>query len=152
MARRAGTVEAANALQVPRGTDLVEYYFAQGWTDGLPVVPPTPASVAAMVAALGGDADFIECRVPPRYGSLSREVLAVNLVMAGCKPEYAPIVRAVLLALTQPAFNLNGVQATTHMAAPLLVVNGPVAPAIGMNPGANAFGSGKPPNPRIGPR
>src|SRR5260370_29898076 len=95
-----------------------------------------------MVAVLGGEPGFFECRVPPRYGSLTREVLAINLVMAGGKPEYADVVRAALLALTQPAFNLNGVQATTHMAAPLLVVNGPVTQAIGMNRGANALGSG----------
>src|SRR5437763_13976185 len=95
-----------------------------------------------MVAALGGEPELVECKIPPRHGTLSREVLAINLVMAGCKPEYAPVVRAALLALTQPAFNLNGVQATTHMAAPLLVVNGPVAQQIGINGGANAFGSG----------
>ena len=122
---------AAGRGRVPRGspagTDLVEWYFEQGWTDGLPVVPPTRDAVDAMVAALGGEPEFVECRVPPRHGSLTREVLAINLVMAGCKPGYAPVVRAALLALTQPAFNLNGVQATTHMAAPLLVVNGPVA-------------------------
>src|SRR5437764_10541636 len=135
-----GTSEIGS--RVPQGTDLIEWYFEQGWTDGVPVVPPTAEKVAAMVAALGGEPELVECRVPPRYGSLTREVLAINLVMAGCKPEYAPVVRAALLALTQPAFNLNGVQATTHMAAPLLVVNGPFARAIGMNPGSNAFASG----------
>src|SRR4051812_27454295 len=139
------------ALRVPRGTDLAEWYFEQGWTDGLPVVPPTTEKMAATVAALGGEPELVECRVPPRYGSLTREVLAINLVMAGCKPEYAPVVRAALLALTQSAFNLNGVQATTHMAAPLLVVNGPVVQAIGMNAGANAFGSGNRAHPTIGP-
>src|SRR2546423_3375886 len=138
------------ALQVPRGTDLVEWYFAEGWTEGLPVVPPTREAVAAMGAALGGNPDLVECKIPPRHGSLTREVLAINLVMAGCKPEYAPVVRAALLALTQPAFNLNGVQATTHMAAPLLVVNGPIAQAIGMNAGANSFGSGNRANATIG--
>jgi hypothetical protein len=106
------------ALQVPRGTDLVEWYFEQGWTDGLPVVPPTAEKVAAIVTALGGEPDLVECKIPPRYGSLSREILAINLVMAGCKVEYAPVVRAALLALVQPAFNLNGVQATTHRAPP----------------------------------
>ena len=136
--------------RVPDGTGLTEWYFAEGLTDGLPVVPPTPAKVAAMVAALGGDPDRVECRVPPRHGSLSREVLAINMVMAGCKPDYAPVVRAAMLALAQPAFNLNGVQATTHMAAPLLVVNGPVAAAIGMNGGVNAFGSGNRANATIG--
>src|SRR5690349_10554651 len=114
-----------NILHAPAGTNLVEWYFEQGWTDGLPVVPPTRPQVDAVVAALGGDPDLVECKVPPRHGSLTREVLAINIVMAGCKPDYAPVVRAALLALTQPAFNLNGVQATTHMAAPLLVVNGP---------------------------
>ena len=89
-------------------------------------------------------------RVPPRYGGLTREVLAINMVMAGCKPEYAPVVRAAMLALTTNAFNLNGVQATTHMAAPLLVVNGPIARAIGMNGGCNAFGSGNRANATIG--
>ena len=114
-------------VRVPAGTDLVEWYFEQGWTDGLPVVPPTRERVAEFVAALGGEPDFVECKVPPRHGSLTREVLAINMVMAGCKPEYAPVVRAAMLALTAKAFNLNGVQATTHMAAPLLIVNGPIA-------------------------
>src|SRR5579872_2768468 len=138
------------ARRVPRGTDLVEWYFDQDRTDGLPVVPPTPEKVAAIVAALGGDPDRVECRIPPRHGSLTREVLAINMVMAGCKPDYAPVVRAALLGLTQTAFNLNGVQATTHMAAPLLVVNGPIAGAIGMNGGVNAFGSGNRANATIG--
>jgi hypothetical protein len=140
----------AAIARVAAGTDLVEWYFEQGWTDGLPVVPPTPEKVAAMVAALGGAPELVECRVPPRYGALTREVLSINLVMAGCKPEYAPVVRAALLALAQPAFNLNGVQATTHMAAPLLVVNGPIAAQIGMNGGVNAFGSGNRANATIG--
>src|SRR5438552_18111418 len=114
-------------LSVPAGTDLVEWYFEQGWTDGLPVVPPTRARIDAFVEALGGDPGFVECKIPPRYGSLSREVLAINLVMAGCRPEYAPVVRAAVLALLAKAVSLNGVQATTHMAAPLVVVNGPIA-------------------------
>ncbi len=131
-------------------TDLIELYFERGWTDGLPVVPPTTEKVAAAVAALGGNPDVVECRVAPRWGELTRQVLAINMVMAGCKPEYAPVVRAAVRALAEPAFNLNGVQATTHLAAPLLVVNGPVARQIGMNGGANAFGSGNRANATIG--
>ena len=130
--------------------DLVEWYFRQGWTDGLPVAPPTPAAVEAMVAALGGEPERVETRVPPRWGNLTREVLAVNLVLAGCRPDYAPVVRAAMLALCSPHFNLNGVQATTHMAAPLVVVNGPVRARIGMNAGANVFGSGHRANATIG--
>ena len=139
-----------NVMRVPEGTDLTEWYFEQGWTDGLPVVPPTRAKVDAFVDALGGDPQLVECKVPPRHGSLTREVLAINMVMAGCKPAYAPVVRAAILALTAKAFNLNGVQATTHMAAPLLVVNGPVAREIGLNGGCNAFGSGNRANATIG--
>ena len=101
-ARRAQLGSDHTPLRVPKGTDLVEWYFEQGWTDGLPVVPPTPEAVEAAVAALGGEPDFVECRVPPRHGGLTREVLAINLVMAGCKPEYAPVVRAALLALARP--------------------------------------------------
>jgi hypothetical protein len=142
--------QAAPAGLVDGTTDLTEWYYEQGWTDGLPVVPPTPEKIDAMVAALGGEPDHVETRIPPRWGGLTRAVLAVNLVMAGCKPEYAAIVRAALLALCEPAFNLNGVQATTHMAAPLLIVNGPLARAVGMNGGCNAFGSGNRANATIG--
>src|SRR5215471_17259245 len=140
--RRLSPMETETVLRVPAGTSLVEWYFEQGWTDGLPVVPPTRSQVDAAVEALGGEPDFVECKVPPRYGSLTREVLAINVVMAGCKPEYAPVVRAAMLALSVKAFNLNGVQATTHMAAPLLVVNGPIARESVMTGWRNAFGSG----------
>ena len=145
-----GGLDRTATGRVPAGTDLVEWYYDRGFTDGLPVVPPTPEKVAAAVAALGGDPQHEECRVAPRWGSLTREVLAINMVMAGCRPDYAPVVRAAMLALTDRAFNLNGVQATTHMAAPLVVVNGPIARAIGMNGGANAFGSGNRANATIG--
>ena len=140
----------AQPRALPADADLVEWYYEQGYSDGLPVVPPTPAAIDAVVRALGGDPAHVECRVPPRWGDLTREVLAINMVMEGCRPQYAPVVRAALLALAEPAFNLNGVQATTHMASPLLVVNGPVAAQIGMNGGCNAFGSGNRANATIG--
>lgn len=130
--------------------DLVEWYYEQGFSDGLPVVPPTPEKIAAMLKELDGAPESVVCRVPPRWGILTTEVLAINLVMAGCKPEYARVVRAALVALTDNAFNLNGVQATTHMASPLLVVNGPVRGEIGMNSGYNTFGSGNRANATIG--
>jgi hypothetical protein len=135
---------------LPDEVDLVEWYYEQGFSDGLPVVPPAPAAVDATVEAMGGEPEHLECRVPPRWGGLTRRVLAINMVMAGCKPEYAPVVRAAMLALCEPAFNLNGVQATTHMACPLVVVNGPIATRIGMNGGCNAFGSGNRANATIG--
>src|SRR2546421_12250356 len=104
------TAAKANVIRLPAATDLIEWYFEQGWTDGIPVVPPTRARVDALVEALGGDPHFVECKVPPRHGSLTRQVLAINMVMAGCKREYAPVVRAAMLALSTDAFNLNGVQ------------------------------------------
>jgi hypothetical protein len=109
--------------------DLVEHYFDQPWSDGLPVVPPTPDRIAAVLDVLGGHPKELVARIPPRWGSLTRELLAVNMVMAGCKPEYAPVVRAAILALADARFNLNGIQATTHVVSPLIVVNGPVARA-----------------------
>lgn len=146
----AAQLSQQDAGWVDSSVDLVEWYYEKGYSDGLPVVPPTPQKVEAMVAALGGDPEHLEARIPPRWGGLTRQVLAVNMVMAGCRPEYAPVVRAALLALCEPAFNLNGVQATTHMASPLVVVNGPIAREIGMNGGCNAFGSGNRANATIG--
>src|SRR3970282_1323922 len=81
----------APSAYVEDDIDLVEYYYERGFTDGLPVVPPTPEKVEAMVAALGGEPERLECRVPPRWGGLTREVLAVNLVMAGCLPQHARV-------------------------------------------------------------
>lgn len=138
------------AVKELNAQDLIEHYFEQPWSDGLPVVPPTPEKIAAVVDALGGEPEYLETVVPPRRGRLTREILAINMVMAGCKPEYAPVVRAAMLALTSQAFNINGVQATTHMASPLLVVNGPIRNALGMNAGCNVFGSGNRANATIG--
>ncbi len=143
------TLAPEQQTMAPAG-DPVEYYFEQAWSDGLPVVPPTQPKIDAIVEVLGGDPDYPEAVIPPRRGTLTREVLAINMVMAGCKPEYAPVVRAAMLALCSKEWNLNGVQATTHMAAPLLVVNGPIRNAIGMNAGHNVFGSGNRANATIG--
>lgn len=130
--------------------DLIERYYELGYTDGLPIVPPTKNKIDQFVNVLGGNRDFVECNIPPRWGALTREVLAINMIMAGCKPEYSSIVRAAIKALTEGSFNLNGVQATTHMASPLIIVNGPIAKTIGMNGGGNAFGSGNRANATIG--
>jgi hypothetical protein len=146
----ASTVTTTSAATAPSIDDLVEYYFEQAWSDGLPVVPPTPERIAAVLHALGGEPQRLVAIVPPRRGRLTNEILAINMVMAGCKPEYAPVVRAAMRALCSQPFNLGGVQATTHMASPLLVVNGPIRNAIGMNAGCNAFGSGNRANATIG--
>ena len=150
LAAASGHGGSDDAVAAPDGLDAVEWYFRQSWSDGLPVVPPTPDKIEAMIAALGGEPALVECRVPPRWGNLSRRTLAINLVMAGCLPDYAPVVRAALVAMCEPRFNLNGLQASTHMAAPLLVVNGPVRNRLGMNAGCNVFGPGNRANATIG--
>jgi hypothetical protein len=71
-------------------TDLIELYYERGWTDGLPVVPPTPEKIAACIAALGGDSELVECKVAPRWGLLTREVLAINMVSRTTHQSYAP--------------------------------------------------------------
>lgn len=150
MLKEQSMTEILKSTKFEMAVDVIERYFEMGWTDGLPVVPPTKEKIDLFVASLGGEPNFLECKVPPRWGGLTREILAINMIMAGCKPEYAAVVRAAILALTERPFNLNGVQATTHMASPLVIVNGPIAKEIGMNGGANAFGSGNRANATIG--
>jgi hypothetical protein len=130
--------------------DGVEELWRSGWHDGLPVVPPTRARVRAMLA--GCDPDESLGRVPPVQGELTLERLAACAVLAGCAPAYFPVVRATAEAVLDPAFNLHGVQNTTHFAAPVVVVNGPVRTQLGMNAGSNVFGVGNRATRRSGAR
>jgi hypothetical protein len=130
--------------------DADAHYQERGWTDGLPIVPPTEARVRAMLRATGRDALDIVGILPPRQGEATVEKLAVNAVMAGCRPEYFPVVLAAVEALADPLFNLDSVQATTHPVATMLVVNGPIARRIGIQSGYNAFGQGFRANVTIG--
>ena len=129
---------------------LQEYFEQQGWTDGLPVVAPTPERVAAMIAGSGLAANTEIAAIAPGYALCSVEKLAINAVMAGCKPSYMPVLVAALKALAAPRFNLSGIQSTTHPVAPMLVVNGPIRQAIGLNCGSNVFGQGFRANATIG--
>ena len=125
-------------------------YLERGWTDGLPVVPPTPERVAAMLAATPLSPQDIIGEIPPNWGAATVEKLAVNAVMAGCKPEYFPVVIAAVEAMCEEEFNLYAIQATTHPCAPLIIVNGPICEDIGMHGGSGAFGPGWQPNATIG--
>jgi hypothetical protein len=131
-------------------TDAIEELYARGVTDGLPVVPPTPERVAQAVAASGRDGDELVALVPPNYGRATVEKIAVNAVMAGCRPEYLPVVIAAIDAVCDEAFDLHGVSATTNSPAPLLVLNGPVRGRLDVNCGAGVFGSGWRANATIG--
>ena len=103
--------------------DEFEEWFDKGVTDGLPVVPPTRARVEAMLAATHRARDELLGEMPPNYGRVTVEKAAVNAVMAGCRPEYLPVLLAAVECACDPAFNLHGVATSTHFSAPLMVVN-----------------------------
>ena len=125
-------------------------YQERGWTDGLPIVAPTEARVAACLRWTDRDPRELVGVLPPRQGEATVEKLAINAVMAGCKPEYLPVIIAAIEALADPLFNLDSVQDTTHPVAPLVVVNGPIARELGINGGYNAYGPGFRANVTIG--
>jgi hypothetical protein len=130
--------------------ESIEVFFERGWTDGLPVVPPTPELVDAMLAAGGVEGDEVIGSVPERSRTVTAEKAAVNAVMAGCKPEYFPIVLAGLGAVLDPAFNANTVFTSTGGAAVCVIVSGPLAAEVGMNSRHNALGAGNRANATIG--
>jgi hypothetical protein len=131
--------EAVNALVRDRG-----------WSDGLPVVPPTATRVERMLAYCDRPWDEPVAKVAPRYGEATPLRLAANAVMAGCRPEYFPLLVLAIEAMCEEPFNLYGVQATTHLCAPLVIVNGPLAKELDINSGHNAFGPGWQANATIG--
>jgi hypothetical protein len=125
-------------------------YRERGWTDGLPVVPPTLARVDEMLGAGPLERHAVLGEVEPLGGVATVEKIAVNAVMAGCEPAYFPVVLAAMQAILDPAFNLRGVQTTDENVAPLLIVNGPAAVRLGVNAGWGALGPGWPANASIG--
>ncbi len=130
--------------------DAIEDLYARGVTDGLPVVPPTRARVRRAVEASGRSGEALVALVPPNYGKATVEKIAINAVMAGCRPEYLPAVIAAVEAVCDEAFDLHGVSATTNSPAPLLILNGPVRGALDVNCGAGVFGPGWRANATIG--
>src|SRR3954447_17225121 len=128
-----------------------EEFFARGWTDGLPVVAPTPERVRAMLdVALTEDPDTLIGYLPARGRGVTLEKAAINAVMAGCRPEFFPVVVAVLEAMFDEAFNLHTVLTSTGGAALCAIVSGPLAAEIGMNARHNALGQGNRANATIG--
>jgi len=130
--------------------DAIEALYARGVTDGLPVVPPTLARVQAAVRASGRDGGELIGQVAPRLGRATVEKIAINAVMAGCRPEYMPVVVAAVEAICDPEFALIGVSGTTDAIALLVIVNGLVRPALDVNCGAGVFGPGWRANATIG--
>jgi hypothetical protein len=142
---------AAKIFEFPDAYEAIDaHYQERGWTDGLPIVPPTEARVREFLTYTDRDPRDIVGVLPPRQGEATVEKIAANAVLAGCRPEYLPVVLTALEALADPLFNLDSVQATTHPVAPLIVVNGPIARELGINAGYNAFGQGFRANVTIG--
>lgn len=130
--------------------ELIEAYYERGWTDGLPVVPPTEKSVAEMLAGAGLRAEDIIGEIRDRHVVVAAWKLAVNAVLAGCRPEYLPVVVAAVRGLCHPDFAYHGPASSTGGSAVVLIVNGPIARALGINSGNNVFGQGVRANATIG--
>jgi hypothetical protein len=128
----------------------IDYCYDQGWTDGLPVVPPVVDRVKAMLAADSRPPDTVIAKHPATGLDLSLHAAAVNAVMAGCLPEYFPVVVAAFEAMDKPDFNFHGSTASTGGSAPLVIVSGPYADDINMNADVNLFGPGNRANGTIG--
>ncbi|PYO06045.1 MAG: hypothetical protein DMD75_25705 [Candidatus Rokuibacteriota bacterium] len=150
-ANRPGAVAVAERITVADDPEAIfERFASEGWTDGLPIVPPTEDRVAQMLAFSEVDPCSSLGPMPPRWGEATIATLAVNAVMAGCKPEYFPLIVTAVKAILSKPFNLYGIQGTTNPASPVLIVNGPIAREIGINGRGNLFGPGFRANATIG--
>ncbi|PYN42532.1 MAG: hypothetical protein DMD95_16535, partial [Candidatus Rokuibacteriota bacterium] len=147
-AAAAAVVERVTVADDPEA--IFDRFASEGWTDGLPFVPPTEERVAQMLAFSDLDPSCSLGPMPPRWGEATIAKLAVNAVMAGCKPEYFPVIVTAVKAILAKQFNLYGIQGTTNPASPVLIVNGPVAREIGVNARGNLFGPGFRANATIG--
>jgi hypothetical protein len=148
-ARASGRL-TARELELGELEDPIEAMFERGFSDGLPVVPPTPERVVEMLGATSCDSQDLVAVVPPYDGRATVEKVAINAVMAGCPPAVLPIVLAAVEAACDPAFALLGLVSTTHPSGPLVVVSGPLADRAGMNSAGNALGQGNRANATIG--
>ncbi len=137
-------------LNIDDYEEAVELFYKRQWTDGLPVVLPTPRRVEALIAYARREPSESLGTVPPRGGEATIEKLAINAVMGGCLPEHFPVVLAAMEALMDPVHNLNGVSQTTHMCVSLVIVNGPIARELGFNSRDGVFGNGYRANAAVG--
>ena len=141
--------DAPDRIRGPDSFEALNRLFAsRGWTDGLPVVPPTPERAEAILD--GRDPDALAAIVEPRLGQATLGRIAANAVMAGCEPAHFPVVLAATRAMCDPAFNLKSIQSTTHPCTVACLVGDPVCEALGINGAYNAFGQGNRANAVIG--
>lgn len=144
------TLLASRRIEFSENDDPEEICFRRGWTDGLPVTPPTDDRVLAMLKGTTRRPGEVIGKIPPFLAECTVEKAAINAVMAGCRPEYMPVLIAALEAALEPEFTLHGLLATTYFSGPIIIVNGPIARKIGMNSGLNALGQGNRANATIG--
>ena len=140
----------ARKIDIASADDEIEFMFDQGFSDGLPLVPPTPERVMRMLSGTSRDPQEVVAVMPPNMGEVTVEKAAINAVMAGCKPEYMPVILTVVEAICTDEYNIHGVMATTMGASPVIVVNGPIREQIGMNMKLGALGQGNRANSTIG--
>ncbi len=140
----------ARRIEIGAAEDEAEAMFERGWSDGLPLVPPTEERVLRMLQGAARDPAEIVGLAPSDLAPATVEKIAINAVMAGCKPEYLPVVLAAVEAVLDEPFAMHGVLATTMYVGPVLVVNGPMRRQIGMNARGNALGQGNRANATIG--
>ncbi len=140
----------ARKIEIAPSDDVFEFMFDQGFSDGLPLVPPIPERVMRMLDGSPRGSQDVIAHMPPNMGDVTIEKVAINAVMAGCKPEYMPILIAAVEAVCTDEFNIHGVMATTMGASPVMVVNGPIRHKIGMNMQLGALGHGNRANATIG--
>jgi len=129
---------------------VLDAYADHGWGDGLPLVAPTAERVEKMLARTAGDPDEVLGVLPPRFGRVTRRLVAINAVLAGCTPDVMPVLVTAARALARPELNLRGVNATTHPVAPLLIVHGEAVADCDFNAGIGAFGPGRSANATVG--
>ncbi len=138
-------------IEIPEDiSDISRFFYEKGWSDGLPIIPPTEERVLSLLQGTKRKSDEVVAPIPPKWAEASVEKVAINSVMAGCFPEHLPIIIAAVEAMVEERFNLYGIQATTHPCGVLLIVNGPIRKRLGINCGYGAFGPGTLANAVIG--
>jgi hypothetical protein len=136
--------------EVSDTAEAIEFYYAKGWTDGLPVVPPTESSIRAMLDAVGLDPGEEITFIEHRQVSVTAEKVAINAVMAGCRPAYMPVVVAAIEAIGDPRWSYHGPATSTGGSAVFMLVNGPIARELDINCENNLFGPGWRSNAALG--
>lgn len=148
--RYGGLTLASRAIEVAPDADPIEVAYDRGWSDGLPIVPPTDLRIAQMLTGTTRRPDEVIGIIPPNLIECTVEKVAINAVMAGCRPEYFPVVLAAIEGALKPEFSMHGLLATLWFSGPVVIVNGPITRRIGMNSAGNALGQGNRANSTIG--